>query len=93
MPYINEHARKRYDATIDKIVEEMLLSKGVDERDVAGELNYVISSITVRYIRKVGERYFRWNFLIGVLDCAKMELYRRFVGEYENQAILKNGDI
>jgi hypothetical protein len=31
--------------------------------------------------------------LIGMLECAKLELYRRSVANYEDEKILENGDV
>ena len=57
-------------------------------------MNYVISSI-VGAILKNDERisYARINELIGVLDCAKMELYRRVAAPYEDDKSRLNGDV
>ena len=38
-------------------------------------------------------RYSKINALIGVLECAKLELYRRVAAPYENDKIDENGDV
>ncbi len=38
-------------------------------------------------------RYSKINSLIGVLECAKLELYRRVAAPYENDKIDENGDV
>ena len=40
-----------------------------------------------------GESYSNYADIIGALECAKLELYRRGVGPYEDIAIAKNGDL
>ena len=37
--------------------------------------------------------YARINELIGVLECAKLELYRRIAVPYEDTKIAENGDV
>jgi hypothetical protein len=58
-----------------------------------GQLNYVISSILNREISEKGLSYTTINTLIGVLECAKLELYRRIATHYEDTKIVENGDV
>ena len=59
-----------------------------------GELNYAISMLIDQYLtRKGGIRYAHLNEVIGVLECAKLELYRRLAAPYEDQKIEENGDV
>ena len=37
--------------------------------------------------------YALYNAVIGVLECAKMELYRRQISPYEDRKIAENGDV
>jgi hypothetical protein len=39
------------------------------------------------------ESYSNYADIIGTLECAKQELYRRWVADYEDKAIAKNGDL
>ncbi len=34
-----------------------------------------------------------FNAVVGALECAKLELYRRMVAPYENGKIAENGDV
>jgi len=38
-------------------------------------------------------KYSNLNELIGVLECAKLELYRRVAAPYEDEKALINGDV
>jgi hypothetical protein len=58
-----------------------------------GELNYLITRAIVNYIGTKGLSYKTINEVIGVLECAKMELYRRVAVDYENEKIKTNGDV
>lgn len=59
----------------------------------AGELNYVITTIVNRYLINKGKNYSNYNEVVGVLECAKLELYRRLVAPYENVKAKKNGEV
>ena len=59
----------------------------------AGELNYYITTIINWYINKNTKCYTTLNEVIGVLECAKLELYRRIVAPYEDIKIEENGDV
>jgi hypothetical protein len=77
---------------IDKASRERLGEGGVPE--TAGELNYLITRMLDDYIqRKGGTRYTHINEVIGVLECTKMELYRRVAGPYEDVKCEESGDV
>jgi hypothetical protein len=80
MPYIDRTARERLD------------SGGAPE--TAGELNYVISCLVDRYlVARGGVRYAHLNEVVGVLECAKLELYRRVAAPYEDEKCEESGDV
>jgi hypothetical protein len=59
----------------------------------AGQLNYVITLAVKRYLAEQGYDYRAYNEVVGVLECAKLELYRRSVAPYEDEKIKENGDV
>ena len=59
----------------------------------AGELNCLITNILIEYIKRKDLRYSTLNEVIGVLECCKLELYRRIIIPYEDRKIAENGDI
>ena len=61
--------------------------------DNAGELNYIITDLIQNYYNIHGGRYQQINDVIGVLESAKLEFYRRIAIPYENQKISENGDV
>lgn len=67
----------------------------VDQQNIedAGELNYFITTLINNYIDKNVKCYTTLNEVIGVLECAKLELYRRIVAPYEDIKIDQNGDV
>lgn len=58
-----------------------------------GELNFQISRLINRYLAGSAVNYTRINEVVGVLECAKLELYRRIAAPYENQKCSENGDV
>jgi hypothetical protein len=80
MPYITAEARTR-------------LEKG-DKPETAGELNYAITRLIDDYlIHKGGIRYAHLNEVVGALECAKFELYRRVAAPYEDRKLGETGDV
>lgn len=82
MPYIKEE--KRFD--IDRALNDL------NSLDV-GEMNYLITKLFMKYINENGEKYKHYNDVIGVLECVKLELYRRKVVIYEDVKNRENGDV
>lgn len=58
-----------------------------------GELNYVITTICQNYLLGRGVNYAEINSVIGVLECSKLEAYRRIATPYEEEKIELNGDV
>jgi hypothetical protein len=91
MPYIPAELREGLDPYIDVLVEELgYLS---DDKNLAGLLNYTISKILSDLLKSKGLNYHNINELIGMLECAKLELYRRVASPYEDEKIKSNGDV
>jgi hypothetical protein len=84
MPYVTPDARLRLDA-------------GNPPRN-AGELNYALTRLVDAYLVARAEeagrlRYAHLNEAIGVLECAKLELYRRVAAPYEDGKQAETGDV
>ncbi len=98
MPYISQARRGDLDHAI--VMLKAALTQGVnrDEDALDGDLNYTITRLfeVVPVVRGLPERVWRYrlcNLVVGMLECCKMEFYRRLVGPYEDKAIEKNGDV
>ena len=59
----------------------------------AGDLNYLFTREIVEYIETKGLSYRTINDIIGALEGAKLEFYRRVAAPYEDQKIQENGDV
>ena len=87
MPYIKAGNRKKY----EKILEELVkILKTLPPEKIDGELNYVVTKI-LKEIYPL--RYFHINKAVGVLECIKLEYYRRVAAPYEDQKIEESGDV
>lgn len=79
MPYIS--AESRYN-----------LEENAEAPTSAGELNYCITKMCDAYAVNQ-HNYSKFNEIIGVLECAKLEFYRRLVAPYEDIKREDNGDV
>lgn len=59
----------------------------------AGELNYAITRLCDLWLQDHGVTYGQINTVIGALECAKLELYRRIAAPYEDVKRHDNGDV
>lgn len=61
--------------------------------DNAGELNYLFTFIVNTYLMRNGLKYQTINDVVGALEGAKAEFYRRVVIPYEDTKVRTNGDV
>jgi len=91
MPYIKKFNREDFKhvlETFDGFIESSCNIQPL----TAGELNFLFTSFLVKVLGD-NPNYARYNEMIGMLECCKLELYRRRVAEYENEKIRENGDV
>lgn len=79
MPYIKDYMR-------EGIRDRHTPPKG------PGDLNYLFTDIILRYFEE-HHNYQGINDIIGALEGAKLEFYRRHVVPYEDTKIVENGDV
>lgn len=87
MPYIKSEKRKKY----EKIIQELVgILKSLPPEEVDGDLNYVVTKL----LKEVYPlRYYHINKAVGVLECIKLEFYRRVAAPYEDVKIKESGDV
>ena len=85
MPYITQEERDKIDPLLEPLLNSELLY-------MPGNLNYIISRVIHEYISH-GICYSILNGAIGVLECAKLELYRIICAPYEDKKRTINGTI
>jgi hypothetical protein len=81
MPYIHQD---------DRLLLEL---NGSSHARSAGELNYLITTLCVEYLNTNGKNYQHINDVVGALEGAKLEFYRRVAAPYEDLKIKENGDV
>lgn len=85
MPYIVQSRRDE--------LETYSYSGGMPEQpQTTGELNYIITNVLREYWER-HRNYTGINDILGALEGAKLEFYRRVVVPYEDQKIKENGDV
>jgi len=82
MPYIKK--TKRLDFQLQPL-DEIYINN-------PGELNYLITYLCDQYWQQSGN-YQGINDIVGALEGAKMEFYRRVAAPYENVKSAENGDV
>lgn len=58
-----------------------------------GELNFQLTTAVNEYLTEKKLSYQTINDIIGALEGAKMEFYRRIAVPYENEKLSINGDV
>ena len=90
MPYIAEEKRIMLEHALATLAAGVIVE---DPKDQAGVLNYCITSLLNEVLKTNGLKYRNINELIGVLECAKLVLYRRVASPYEDEKKDSNGDV
>lgn len=87
MPYIDQSNRVKFDRVLEIL----------PNIQTPGELNYFLTKILHSYVNNYALpnhiTYNAINDVVGVLECAKLELYRRVAAPYEDVKIKANGDV
>ena len=109
MPYVNSSIRENIDGPsawanrtgLDSFISKMNMLKqdgslvppsNQKTWQNPGVLNYIITRLCHWWLGD-SPNYEKFNEVIGVLECAKQELYRRKVSPYEDEKINENGDV
>jgi hypothetical protein len=87
LPYIKAEKRVKYEKALQELVD---ILKSLPPEEVDGELNYVVTKI-LKGVYPL--RYYHINKAIGVLECIKLEFYRRVAAPYEDTKIEESGDV
>jgi hypothetical protein len=83
MPYINDEERR---------TELVGTSVVAIPKDVC-ELNFVLTTGVLNYLKSQGLSYTSLNGVMGVLDCMKFEIFGRLLSHIETMALVQNGDL
>lgn len=91
MPYIKDFLRGELDPLVTDLTDKVFSLHKTEGRDRDGMLNYVITKLLLQSYPSTS--YKVYNEIIGVLECCKLEFYRKQVAEYENQKEFENGSV
>lgn len=81
MPYIHTFRRKDIEPVCS------------DDANDTGELNFQITCLLQEYLSAHGTSYATINDIMGALEAAKLEFYRRIAAPHEDRKIGENGDV
>lgn len=73
--------------------EDRYALKMGDAAVTPGQLNYLITKLIESYIITNGANYSIFNDIVGAVEGAKLEFYRRIVAPYEDKKREENGDV
>lgn len=85
MPYIKQTRREEFD--------NIGASGRNPPTENPGELNYELTLKIKKYVAMKGLSYQTINDIVGALEGAKLEFYRRVAIPYEDKKISENGDV
>ena len=93
MPYIAQEHRSEYDVLIRELAARL---RAQSDNQRKGHANYVITQLLRRawaLEQPEHESYSSHADVIGTLECAKLELYRRVAAPYEDAKRDETGDV
>ena len=85
MPYIKPELRRELEVLTD-MIDGLIIG-------TPGDLNYLVTYLCKSYLKEDELSYSAINEVIGVLECAKLEMYRRVAIPYEEDKMEQNGDV
>ena len=89
MPYLKEEDKNNFTGS-HGLTDYM---SDLSAQEFAGHVNYLNFLAIRKWIKKNGKKYWILALFIGTLICCVLEVYRRIVAPYEDDAIKKNGDV
>ena len=86
MPYIPITRRGKINLITSELSEEVRSD---------GELNYAITSLLLKHLANIDGIYSYSTFerIMGLLECVKLELYRRLIAPFEDGKKGENSDV
>ena len=98
MPYIPQDQRAVIDPAVNQLVEAIkkaTVRKGTAGRPIPPDsaMNYAMTRLVVHLLLPGNPDYMSLERAVGVLDCVKMELYRKVAAPYEDKKEAENGEV
>ena len=89
MPYITPQRRVDIEPFLAPMLEAV-------QHMSEGEMNYIITRLVLSHLTHGGAlhpTYGDFQEAVGLLECVKLEFYRRMVVPYEDEKTKLNGDV
>jgi hypothetical protein len=97
MPYITPELRRDLDPLIDALAGRLAQQarEADSEGAFAGPLNYALTRLALSTVHLRFGKLSYWLIatLTGIFQNLGQEFYRRLAAPYEDQAIIRNGDV
>lgn len=94
MPYIVQESRDVLDQEIDKLSQLVNHKTPSGVVNLEGNINYTVTKLLKNVYTKDGRlNYDKVNRIVGVLECIKLEFYRKVAAPYEDQKEFENGEV
>jgi len=95
MPYIIPKRREEYDGLIKELAKKIAKLNVDNCTSLCGDWNYVITKLIKETHEYEGcqKSYMGYNEVIGMLECCKLEYYRKQLVHYEEGKIKQNGEV
>ncbi len=94
MPYIKKEQREELEPELGALIQKMLSMPEFHSNGRAGILNYVITDMLDSCFGPLSDaKYKDYNEAIGMLECCKLEFYRKAAAPYEDMKEKQNGKV
>ena len=85
MPYIKQELREELSEELNALKRKLFNLNGFNSDGRAGILNYVITDLLDTCYGPLSDaKYKDYNEAIGMLECCKLEFYRKAAAPYED---------
>ena len=94
MPYIKKDLREQLKFSLDLLAVDITTNIENFPENRAGVLNYVITALIDSCYGPLSDaKYKDYNEAIGMLECCKLEFYRKAAAPYEDLKERENGKV
>ena len=94
MPYIKKEQREELEPELGALIQKIMNMPEFQSNGRAGILNYVITNILDSCFSPLSDaKYKDYNEAIGMLECCKLEFYRKAAAPYEDMKEKQNGKV
>ena len=94
MPYIKKEQREELEPELGALIQKIMNMPEFHSNGRAGILNYVITDILDSCFGPLSDaKYKDYNEAIGMLECCKLEFYRKAAAPYEDMKEKQNGKV